>query len=181
MCHVSCLLVHCCLYVIIVKGSWKDRLPKVTTKNIFSVVDLNDRPNLIARLERCDETLYVVASSPFVSIRQHSSTFVSIRQHTSSYVSIRPEETHQVTRDSQKICKTQTKLEEEDNTLYTPKKIIHTKNPRHRVPRCPLRSPKEFMDHVTNTLVEVVVRDSWRERSVYCCTGNHRMWRSCPE
>jgi hypothetical protein len=39
------------------------------------------------------------------------------------------------------------------------------------------RSPKEIIDHVTNTLVEFVDLDSRRESSVYCCTENHNiMW-----
>ena len=62
------------------------------------------------------------------------------------------------------IYKSQTKLEEKKMTPCTLlKNIIHTKNPRHGVPRCPQRRPKEFMDHVTNTLVEVVVRDSVKD------------------
>jgi hypothetical protein len=38
MYHVRCLLVHWRLYLIIVKERWKERLPEVTTKNIFSFV-----------------------------------------------------------------------------------------------------------------------------------------------
>ncbi len=69
--------------------------------------------------------------------------------------------------DPKKICKTQTELEGEDNTLYVPKKKINTKNPRYHVPRCPLRGRKKVMEHASNTLVEIVPRDS-REKKGVC-------------
>jgi hypothetical protein len=55
------------------------------------------------------------------------------------------------------------------------KNITHTKNPRHGISRCPQRRPKEFMDHVTNTFIEVVIRVIHEEeRSVHCCTEIRR-------
>ena len=69
MCHVSCLLVHWRLNLIIVKDWWKDRLPKVTTKNIFSFVDLNERPNLI------QSTIWIKSDGHFYTIKLYDTWF----------------------------------------------------------------------------------------------------------
>jgi len=46
MCHERCLLVHSSLYLTIVKEWWKDRLWKVTTKNIFFFCSLKSKRTL---------------------------------------------------------------------------------------------------------------------------------------
>ena len=73
MCHVSCLSVHWRLYLTIVKEGWKDRLPKVTTKNIFSFVDLNERPNLILSITWIKSDGHFYSSKLVVVLNHHAS------------------------------------------------------------------------------------------------------------